>query len=302
MRWNKLNARRLGQYYGVVVDSPTDPLSNLRFADDVLLFSSSPSDAAKMISDLKNEAAKFGLKLHMGKTVVLTNRAVGRPATISCAGQDIKVASPDDTEKYLGRKLSISAYHHTEFGNRLASAWAAFFKSKEVFCNKKVPLADRIKLFECTVTPCMLYACGSWTLTKDMERKLSTTKRRMLRWIVGVPRLPQEQWTEYIQRATHRIEDLSRQHGATDWVLLQRTRKFNAAGKAALSTDGRWSHRLLKWRPWFRVPAYRNVGRPHKRWDDDLVAVAGESWPEATGDSAAWSALREAYIYVRAAA
>ena len=82
-RWNNLNARRSGQYYGVVVDSLVDPLSNLRFADDVLLFSSNPKDAAKMIADLQTEAGKFGLKLHMGKTVVLTNRVIGCPATVA---------------------------------------------------------------------------------------------------------------------------------------------------------------------------------------------------------------------------
>ena len=82
-RWNKLNARRIGQYYGLVVDSLTDPLSNLRFADDVLLFSSNPKDAAKMIADLQSDAIKFGLKLHMGKTVVLTNRVIRCPATTS---------------------------------------------------------------------------------------------------------------------------------------------------------------------------------------------------------------------------
>ena len=38
--WNKLNSRRSGNYYGLVIDSETDPFTNLRFADDVLLFAS----------------------------------------------------------------------------------------------------------------------------------------------------------------------------------------------------------------------------------------------------------------------
>jgi hypothetical protein len=98
----------------------------------VLLFSSSPKDAAKIIADLQTEARKYGLKLHTGKTVILTNRCEGLPATIACAVHNIKVACPTDTEKYLGHKVSMSAYHRTDFDNRLASAWAAIFKSKEV--------------------------------------------------------------------------------------------------------------------------------------------------------------------------
>ena len=66
-KWNKLNTSRKGQYYGVVVDSLLDPSMNLRFADDVLMFSANKTDAAKMIVDLNKETKKYGLKLHMGK-------------------------------------------------------------------------------------------------------------------------------------------------------------------------------------------------------------------------------------------
>ena len=133
-------------------------------------------------------------------------------------------------------------------------------------------------------------------MTQEMERKLSTTKRRMLRWIVGVPRQPQEEWADYIQRATHRSENLSRGHGATDWVRLQRTRKWSLAGKAASSTDGRWTHRLLDWKPWFRTLAHRSVGHPYKRWDDSLVAIVGGDWPKAVSDPAVWIALGDAFV------
>ena len=103
-RWSKLNTRRSGAYYGVVIDSETDPLSNLRFADDVILFASSPGDIGKMIDDLSKEAGKFGLKIHTGKTVVLSNRSVDRSKTMKCGSAEVKVASLDDTERYLGRK------------------------------------------------------------------------------------------------------------------------------------------------------------------------------------------------------
>ena len=295
-RWNKLNLRRQGRYYGVVVDKETDPLTNLRFADDVLLFASSPSDAAKMISDLNRESSKFGLKLHMGKTAVLTNRETNCPTTVSCRGQSLKVVSKDETERYLGRKLSMIAFHGTEFANRLAAGWAAFFKLKEVFCNRKVPLRDRLRLFECSVTPCALYACGAWTTTSDMECKLRTTRRRMLRWMVGVPRHPEEAWVDYVQRATHRSEALASTHGATDWVYLQRSQKWRLAGKAATSTDDRWTKRLLSWKPWFRSLPFRNVGHPVKRWEDDLVVLAGGNWPTVAQDSDLWVCLQEAFI------
>ena len=66
-RWNDLNLRRIGSYYGVVLDDPQDPLTNLRFADDVMLVASSRADARKMTADVQREASAFGLKMHTGK-------------------------------------------------------------------------------------------------------------------------------------------------------------------------------------------------------------------------------------------
>lgn len=63
-RWHRRNTeRRTEQYYGIVVDNPSDPLTNLRCADDVILFGTSKGDIGKMITELSQEAKKYGLKL-----------------------------------------------------------------------------------------------------------------------------------------------------------------------------------------------------------------------------------------------
>jgi hypothetical protein len=267
-RWNQLNLRRVGAYYGIVVDDASDPLTNLRFADDVVLLATSRADVRKMLSDLNAEAGKFGLKLHSGKTKVFVTSPADRQTPISCAGFDVAVLQEGDSEKYLGRKLSVDDYHHAEFKNRLAMGWAAFFKLKEALCNRHVPIKDRIALLQSSVAPCVLYACGTWTMTAGMFRKLRSTQRRMLRWMVkSVPQVD-EPWPEYIQRATHFAEDVAYSCGATDWAQTQHERKCKLAAKLEFSTDGRWATRLLHWKPWFRCNPYRNVGHPHKRWTD----------------------------------
>ena len=58
-RWNLLNARRSRQYYGVVVDRPDGSLTNLRFADEVLLGSSNRADVAKMLPGLQGDSRKY---------------------------------------------------------------------------------------------------------------------------------------------------------------------------------------------------------------------------------------------------
>ena len=294
-RWGRLNAQRAGQYYGIVLDDPQDPLTNLRFADDVLLIASSKRDVGRMLADLSVEAAKYGLKIHMGKTAILTNTAAKRPDSIECRGESVRVVQPEGAEKYLGRKFAMDKYHQTELAHRIASGWGAFFKSKEILCNRALPLFDRLRLFEATVTPCVLYACGTWTLSADLERQLRSSQRRMLRWIVGVRRHPDEEFVEYIKRATHTSNELALQSGVHDWVVTQRVRKWKLAGNVARRQDGRWSQRILAWRPWFRKLAYRDVGRPVQRWDDSIVAMAGSSWTDAARDQNLWEALSFGY-------
>ena len=294
--WNRLNAGRKGQYYGIVIDKPEDPLTNLRFADDVLLFSSSKTDIAKMVTELGKEAEKYGLKLHMGKTKVMTNAAGRRPRNISCNGLPVEVLDSSTAERYLGRQLAVDGYHSTELVNRLNCGWRAFFKFKDALCNRNLPLKHRMKLFESVVTPCVLYASGTWTMTADDERQVRTTERRMLRWILRVGRKPDEDWVEYIKRATHRCEELAAGLGVSDWVLKQRARKWTLAGRVASQTDGRWSTRVLSWKPWFRIFPKRDVGRPRKRWEDDIVNLAGESWMTEGIDQDMWSILKDAYV------
>ncbi len=50
-RWNNLNRRRVRQYYVIVIDLPDDPLTKLRFADDVLLVALSKQDAVQKSLD-----------------------------------------------------------------------------------------------------------------------------------------------------------------------------------------------------------------------------------------------------------
>ena len=269
-RWNCLNNRRTGPYYGMVIDETCDPLTNLRFADDVVLVATSRSDIAKMIADLRKEAAKFGLKLHAGKTKILATDRASRQSPIRCGDCDVQVLQEGEAEKYLGRTLSVDEPRRVEFENRLAMGWAAFFKLKGALCNRLVSLRERLKLFEACVSPCVLYACGTWTMTEDMSRKLRVTRRKMLRWMIKPSRRIDEEWPEYVQRATNLCEDIASNSGCKDWNTVQNTRKHALAAKCFLCNDKRWSKRLLHWKPWFRCVATRNVGHPVKRWTDSL--------------------------------
>ena len=130
-KWQSLNSKCKLQYYGFVIDDPSDPLTNLRFADDVLLFGNSRADIGKMITELSREAKKYGLKIHMGKTKIMTNAASRKP--LCCDGNSVEVLDPAASERYLGRQLAIEDYHSTELTNRIRCVGKPFSNSRMPF-------------------------------------------------------------------------------------------------------------------------------------------------------------------------
>ena len=164
----------------------------------------------------------------MGKTKVMTNAKPSTSTGLKCEGSSIEVLPATAPERYLGRQLAIEECHPTELRNRLKCGWKAFFKFRTALCDRALPIKHRLKLFEAVVTPCALYANGTWTMTADSEKQLRSTQRRMLRLIFRAGRHPDEDWVEYIRRATHRSEQLAFGGGVSEWVSLQRARNFLA--------------------------------------------------------------------------
>ena len=94
-------------------------LTNLRFADDILLVATSLPQITAMLSDLSIEAAKFGLQLHPDKTQILHNTNVSTrpriPSDVKANGMNITILTTCGTTKYLGRKLTFNDPHRTEW-------------------------------------------------------------------------------------------------------------------------------------------------------------------------------------------
>ena len=56
--------------------------------------------------------------------------------------------------------------------------------------------------------------------------------------------------------------------------------------------DGRWSRRLLGWAP---TKGGRRVGRPARRWEDDLSAYK-QNWRELAQDRDVWAGLEDQFV------
>eukprot|EP00973_Karenia_brevis_P001287 175634-Karenia_brevis.AAC.1 len=254
-------------------------LTNLRFADDILLVAHGKRQMTKMMGDLIQAAGKVGLEIHPEKTKLLTcgtSASVGKKSYVNAPGLQLEVLPTTSYTSYLGRHLSFNDFHAIEVKHRVAAGWGKFALNANIFCNKDFDLHKRLQLFDTVVTPTVLYGCGAWTLTQALETELRTAQRRMLRKILGagrravMTRLPSEEtsdddqsnstssdegndtallepWTEWLHRVTHLVEGINQKLGIEDWIVKCRRKQFTWAGHVLRRTDGRWSTKLLLW-------------------------------------------------------
>ena len=244
-------------------------LTNLRFADDILLLGSTRAQVRRMLEDLNDAAAEVGLKIHTGKTKIMSNmqnrKGVLRQRHVRVGEAHVEVLPVEDSTAYLGRQLTLGYYYHdVEIRSRISKGWAAFGRFKGELCNKHYLLKSRFRLFDAVVSSAVLYGSGTWTLTAARSQKLNVAMRKMLRKIVGAARAPDESYVDWIKRATHHAEQEYERFGFPTWLQAQEVRKSKLFQKLQECTDRRWGSLALKWDPIGR----RSTGRPAKRWTD----------------------------------
>ena len=161
-------------YVSLLLPIDAKLLNNLRFADELLLIGHSRAQVKHMLEDLSREAGKVGLKLHMGKTQILSTRGQRRGCLaqthVEVLGEKVEVLAETEGTVYLGRTVSFSNFHDAEIDNRISSGWAAFGKFKNELCCRHYPLKRRLQLFDATVTATVLYGSGTWAMTKNREQ------------------------------------------------------------------------------------------------------------------------------------
>ena len=145
-----------------------------------------------MLTDLQNIAAAYGLDIHPDKNHILSNisKRRGRETKthVNVNDNPVQILGYMENTKHLGRKLLFDDYHTTELDNRIAAAWRKFNLLQQELTSKTYPSKTRLRLFDATIRPTMLYGSASWTLTKQLESTLQRTQRRMLRIVIGTPR------------------------------------------------------------------------------------------------------------------
>ena len=269
----KVKAKWAAKRYGVELE-PTygAPLTNLRFADDILLIARTLPQIKQMLADVAQECKKVGLKLHPDKTKILHNgRGYGSKVTnVKINDMVVEVLGVDATTMYLGRSLSLTSTHEAELENRIKKAWSKFGIYREELTQKAIPLRLRLKLFHAVVTPTLLYGCSAWVLKAEQEQRIRRIQMRMMRMIMGRSRhraqdgQDVESWADWVKRVTSEAKDIMKAHRVPDWVKLGQLSQEKWKNRLESLEAENWAKQVYEWMP----IGFRRKARPLKRWGD----------------------------------
>ena len=146
---------------------PETRISNLAFADDILLLANSENDAQKQLDNISNIAKEVGLIINAPKTKILS---LNMPSpNIQLNGSQLENVKEF---KYLGSRIASSEH---DLNYRKGNAWDAFWKLRTVWLSD-TSLNIKINLYKASVLSILMYGCETWVLTSKMEKKCISNK------------------------------------------------------------------------------------------------------------------------------
>ena len=116
----------------------------------------------------------YGMEISAEKTKLMTNNTSGINTEIKVNGQKLETVT---SFKYLGSVITDEE-SKPEILSRIAQATAALTRLKPVWSDKSISLSSKIRLIRSLVTSIFMYACESWTLTAELQRRIQTMEMR----------------------------------------------------------------------------------------------------------------------------
>ena len=82
----------------------------------------------------------------------------------------------------------------------------------------------------------------------------------------------EEEWIDYMKRRTTEVEEQMKSAKILCWIEAHRKMKWRLAMRNTSLPEERWSRKAVAWDPGLisTVKTNRPVGRPRKRWEDEI--------------------------------
>ena len=157
-------------------------ITNFRFADDIVVNAEEEEEAGILIDRLDRTTTRYKMEIAPDKTKVMTNNPNGFQREIKIKGQRLEEV---ENFMYLGAIISNEG-SKPEILSRIAQTTAALSRLKIIWRDKNISLASKVKLMRTLILSTFLYACESWTLTAEIERRIQALEMRCYRRLLNI--------------------------------------------------------------------------------------------------------------------
>jgi hypothetical protein len=193
------------------------------------------------------------------------------------------------TFKYLGIVLTKQNDVHDEVKSTLNSGNACYHSVRLISKNLK------IKIYETVIMPVVLYGCETWSLTLREEHRLRVFENRELRRIFGPKKEEDGSWRKLHNDELHSL------YSSPNIVRMIKSRRMRWAGHVARMREGRGVYRVLIG----RSEGKRPLGRPRRRWEDNIkmdlreIWINGANWIQLSQNRVQWRAFVNTVMKLR---
>ena len=137
---------------------------------------------AKLVECLDKVSTAYGMEISAEKIKLMANNTSGINKEIKINGQKFETIT---CFKYLGSVITDEG-SKPEILSRIAQETAALTRLKPVWIDKSISLSSKIRLMRSLVRSIFLYACESWTLTAELQRRIQAMEMRCYRKILHI--------------------------------------------------------------------------------------------------------------------
>jgi hypothetical protein len=162
-------------------------LTDMNYADDLLILSHSIEAAERQLHRIQRAAAEVGLSINVGKgkTEYMTRNICNKGGSTVMRAIDGKEIECVETYKYLG----VDAFDAMkDFKNRKGKAWAALKRFEPLFKAKGVAQNAKVSVVMAMARSVFSYGGSIWPTTLKWQQLVDTAFTQMLRYALQLPR------------------------------------------------------------------------------------------------------------------
>ena len=155
-------------------------ITNLRFADDIDALAEEEQELEALLESLNKICTRYKMEISAEKIKLMTNSANGIQREIKVKGLKLGTVT-----NYLGAVVSDDG-SKPEVLSRIAQATAALTKLKPIWRDNNISFGSKVKLMRSLVISIFLYACESWSLTAELEKRTQAFEMRCYRRLLNI--------------------------------------------------------------------------------------------------------------------